>query len=267
MASDLHPFEAIADLGRAITDGETNERLTRDAVAHAEATLGSASAARGPANGKLKRALELDKLSPIAVPELADASAVDLDKAAAAREELTAGLKIEVRALDRAHAALQTRLTGIKGKITAVNAQTKNAEGHLPETHRGEFPDLSLTLEELETALDCLVSRLNVAVAAIDKLAGAADDAFEAVRLLIEDETFRRLEPHVADNLRRFTARSAGRERTALAARIDVRRAHYRGESACPRRHLAADSSVILTRGISVTISTSKKAVNCQNVR
>jgi len=106
-----------------------------------------------------------------------------------------------------------------------------------------------------------------VAVAAIHKLAGAADDAFEAVRLLIEDETFRRLEPHVADNLRRFTARSAGRERTALAARIDVRRAHYRGESACPRRHLAADSSVILTRGISVTISTSKKAVNCQNVR
>jgi len=48
---------------------------------------------------------------------------------------------------------------------------------------------------------------------------------------------------------------------------IFVRRAHYRGESACPRRHLAADSSVILTRGISVTISTSKKAVNCQNVR
>jgi len=43
-------------------------------------------------NGKLKRALELDKLSSIAVPELADASAVDLDKAAAAREELTAGL-------------------------------------------------------------------------------------------------------------------------------------------------------------------------------
>ena len=102
-------------------------------------------------NGKLKRALELDKLSPIAVPELADASAVDLDKAAAAREELTVGLKIEVRALDRALAALQTRLTGIKGKITAVNAQTKNAEGHLPETHRGELPDLSLTLEELET--------------------------------------------------------------------------------------------------------------------
>jgi len=62
-----------------------------------------------------------------------------------------------------------------------------------------------------------------VAVAAIDKLAGAADDAFEAVRLLIEDETFRRLEPHVADNLRRFAARSAGRERTALAARIDER--------------------------------------------
>jgi hypothetical protein len=165
-------------------------------------------------NGKLKRALELDKLSPIAVPEFADASAVDLDKAAAAREELTAALEIEVRALDRAHAALQTRLTGIKGKITAVKAQTKNAEGHLPEIHRGELPDLSLTLEVLETALDCLVSRLNVAVAAINKLAGAADDAFEAVRLLIEDETFRRLEPYVADNLRRFTARSAGRERT-----------------------------------------------------
>ena len=89
--------------------------------------------------------------------------------------------------------------------------------------HRGALPDLSLTLEELETALDCLVSRLNVAVAAIHKLAGAADDAFEAVRLLIEDETFRRLEPHVADNLRRFAARSAGRERTALAARIDER--------------------------------------------
>jgi hypothetical protein len=33
------------------------------------------------------------------------------------------------------------------------------------------LPDLSLTLEELETALDCLVSRLNVAVAAIHKLA------------------------------------------------------------------------------------------------
>jgi hypothetical protein len=33
---------------------------------------------------------------------------------------------------------------------------------------------------------------------------------------------------------------------------IFVRRAHYRGESACPRRHLAADSSIILTREISV---------------
>jgi len=85
------------------------------------------------------------------------------------------------------------------------------------------LPDLSLSHEELEIALDQLVSRLNVAVSAIQKLAGAADDAFEVVRLLVEDESFRRLEPHVADNLRRFTARTAGRERAALAARIEER--------------------------------------------
>jgi hypothetical protein len=230
VAADLRPFEAIADLERAIVDAEANERLARDAAVHAEAALNSASAARGPVNGKLQRALDRDKLSPVPVPELAEAAAEDLDKAAAEREELAAGLEIEVRGLDRAHAALQTRLTGIKGKIAAVNAQIKNAEGHLPETHRGELPDLGLSLEELETALDHLVSRLNVAVSAIKKLTSAADDAFEVVPLLIEDETFRRLEPHVADNLRRFTARSAGRERTPLAARIDERVAIVQSE-------------------------------------
>jgi hypothetical protein len=223
VATDLQPFEAIADLERAIADAEANERLARDAVVHTDTALGSASAARGPVNGKLKRALEHENLSPIAVLELADAAAEELDKAAAEREELAVGLETEERTLDRAHAALLTRQTGIKGKITAVNAQIKNAEGHLPETHRGELPDLSLSHEELEIALDQLVSRLNVAVSAIQKLAGAADDAFEVVRLLIEDESFRRLEPQVADNLRRFTARTAGRERAALAARIDER--------------------------------------------
>lgn len=206
MATDLQPFEAIADLERAIADAEANERRAHDAVVQTDTALGSASAARGPVNGKLKRALEHEQLSPIAVPELADAAAEELDKAAAEREELTAGLETEERTLDRAHAALQTRQTGIRGKITAVNLQIKNAEGHLPESHRGELPDLSLSHEELETALDQLVSRLNVAVSAIQKLAGAADDAFEVVRLLIEDESFRRLEPHVADNLRRFQA-------------------------------------------------------------
>jgi hypothetical protein len=99
-----------------------------------------------------------------------------------------------------------------------------------PETHRDELPDLSLNHEELETTLDRLVSRLNVAVSAIQKLAGAANDAFEVIRLLIEDETFRRLEPHVAENLRRFSARSAGRERTALTARIDERVAIVQSE-------------------------------------
>lgn len=63
----------------------------------------------------------------------------------AVREELAAGLEIEVRGLDRTHAALQTRLTGIKGKITAVNAQVNNAEGHLPET---KLPELSLSRDE-----------------------------------------------------------------------------------------------------------------------
>src|SRR6516165_1636084 len=112
---------------------------------------------------------------------------------------------------------------GSRARLRLLMRRRRMPKGTSRRPHRGALPDLSLTLEELETALDCLVSRLNVAVAAIDKLAGAADDAFEAVRLLIEDETFRRLEPHVADNLRRSTARSAGRERTALAARIDER--------------------------------------------
>jgi hypothetical protein len=230
VATDLQPFEAIADLERAIADAEADERRAHDAVVQTDTALGSASAARGPVNGKLKRALEHEQLSPIAVPELADAAAEELDRAAAEREELTAGLETEERTLDRAHAALQTRQTRIKGKITAVNLQIKNAEGHLPESHRGELPDLSLSHEELETELDQLVSRLNVAVSAIEKLAGAADDAFEVVRLLIEDESFRRLEPHVADNLRRFTVRTAGRERAALAARIEERVAIVQSE-------------------------------------
>jgi chromosome segregation ATPase len=224
-AADLGPFAGIADLERVILSAEESERMARDAVAHADAALGSASAARGPVSGKLQRALANDKLSPIEVPELAEAAAEALDKAAAAREELAAGLETEVRGLDRAHTALQTRHTEIKGKITVANAQVKNAEGHLPETHRDQLPDLSLRHDELEATLDRLVSRLNVAISAIQKLAAAADDAYEAIRLLIEDETFRRLEPQVADNLRRFTARSAARERVALAARIDERAA------------------------------------------
>ena len=67
---------------------------------------------------------------------------------------------------------------------TAAHAQIKNAEGHLPETHRDQLPDLSLRQDELEVALDRLVSRLNVAVSAIQKL--AVRNRAEAVRIARE---------------------------------------------------------------------------------
>ena len=53
-----------------------------------------------------------------------------------------------MRGLDRAHAALQTRLTGIKGKIAAVNAQIKNDQSAV------EFAKTQLSYTRLVAPFD-----------------------------------------------------------------------------------------------------------------
>ena len=110
-------------------------------------------------------------------------------------------------------------------------------------------PDLSLAREALESALDEVIARLGDARATISRLEKEAEDCFEEVRQLIEGENFRRLEPQVADHLRRYSHRSAGPSQARIAERIGIVRNEIenqiRDQNACleqlqgHRAHLA----------------------------
>jgi len=219
-AADLEPFAATADLERATRDVEQAHLESRDAFTRAESTLQSAHSRLGPIVRKIENAEKKDGLKPIAVPEFAVADAEACDTECNRRQQLVEGLEGKIKTLDRACNGLETRLGEIKTKLGEMNALVRRAEDHLPEVWRAELVDYSLPVEELEGALDQLVARLGHAITEIQRLEKAAEDLFEQVRQLIELDTFRRLEPQVADNLRRFSARSAGAERTTLRDRL-----------------------------------------------
>ena len=162
--------------------------------------------------------------------EFENASAEACDSEATRREQAAEALESDIKTLDRAHKSLEARHSEIKNKLTTVNALHKRAEGHLPEANRAELPDLSLRVEELEAALDERVTSLSQAVTTIKKLEAEADELFEKLQQLIESESFRQLEPHVSENLRRYSARKAGVERIALQERLAERIALVQGE-------------------------------------
>jgi hypothetical protein len=228
--SDLQPFAAIADLARAIKECEQDEQQCRAAVARADAALTSAQSALGPVSGKIERADKKSGLKPFPLPEFAQAPADLCASEAALREQQAEALESDIRAMERDFSGLRTRHNDIKDRLSRIQSLAKRAEGHLPETSRGELADLSLAYEALEPALDEIITRLGEARATISRLEEEAEVFFDEVRQLIEGENFRRLEPQVADHLRRYSHRSAGAERATLQARIAERIGIVRGE-------------------------------------
>jgi hypothetical protein len=224
------PFAAIADLLRAVQEAEQAERQCRTSVTQAEAALNSARSALGPVSGKIERAEKKNGLKPVVVPEFAQAPANVCASEAALRKQHVESLESDIRTLDREWNALTARHNEIKAKLGHVQALTKRAEGHLPDTSRDELPDLSLADEALEPALDEVIARLGDARATISRLEKGTESCFDEVRQLIEGENFRRLELQVADYLRRYSHRSAGAERVTLQARIAERIGIVRNE-------------------------------------
>ena len=106
----------------------------------------------------------------------------------------------------------------------------KRAYGHLPESSRNELPDLSVDNDQLEPVIDQIIARSGEAGAAIRGLEKQAEGGFDEVRQIVEGDSFRRLEPQVADNLRRYTHRTAGAERVTLQARLAERIAVVKNE-------------------------------------
>jgi hypothetical protein len=227
---DLEPFAAIADLARAIQDAERAEQQCRAAVVQAGAALTSAQSALGPISGKIERAEKKSGLKPIPLPEFAQAPPDHCASEAAVREQQAEKLEADIRTMDRECGGLRTRHNEIKDKLSRIQSLAKMAEGHLPETSRDELPDLGLPHEELEAALDAIIARIAQTRATISRLEEQAEARFEEVRQLIEGENFRRLEPQVADHLRRYSHRSAGAERANLQARITERIGIVRNE-------------------------------------
>lgn len=221
--SDLEPFAKIADLLRAIREAEQEAQQCRTAVTQAEATLTSAQSALGPISGKIERAEKKSGLKPIPVLEFAQAPADLCASEASLREQQAETLEADIRTMEREFDGLSTRHNNIKDKLSNIQSLAKRADGHLPEASRDELPDLSLIHSELEPALDQIIARLGEARATINRLEKEAEACFEQIRLVIEGENFRRLEPQVADHLRRYSHRSAGAERVTLHARITER--------------------------------------------
>jgi chromosome segregation ATPase len=228
--ADLAPFAPVADLARAIKEAERNEQKCRDAVAQADAALVSARSALGPVSGKIERAEKKSGLKPIQVPEFAQASAELCASECARREQLAEKLEADIRTLEREYGSLGTRHNQVKDRLSNVQALAKRAYGHLPEPSRNELPDLSVNHDQLEPAIDQIIDRISEAVAAIRSLENQAESRFDEVRQIIEGDSFRRLEPQLADNLRRYTHRSAGAERVTLQARLAERIAVVKNE-------------------------------------
>lgn len=228
--ADKEPFATVADLARAIKEAEQSEQACRVAVAQADAAVTSAQSALGPISGKIERAEKKSGLRPIPLPEFAQAPAELCASEAARREQQAEALEIEIRTMEREHGSLRVRHNDIKDRLNGVQSLAKRANGHLPETSRDELPDLSLEHDELEPALDKVIDRIGEARATISRLDKEAEGCFEQVRQLIETESFRRLEPQVADHLRRYSHRSAGAERETLQARVTERIGIVRSE-------------------------------------
>ncbi|MDA9433695.1 hypothetical protein [Bradyrhizobium sp. CCBAU 51627] len=227
---DLEPFVAIADLARAIKESEQNEQQCRAAVVQADAALTSAQSALGPVSGKIERMEKKNGIKPISLPEFAQEPAEFCASEAARRQQQADTLETDIRTMDRECGGFRTRHNSIKEKLNRVQSLAKRAEGHLPETNRHELPDLSIVHDELEPTLDQTIGRIGEARATISRLEGDAEKRFEEIRQLIEGEHFRRLEPQVADHLRRYSHRTAGAERATLQGRIAERIGIVHGE-------------------------------------
>lgn len=228
--ADLQPFVAVADLQRTIKDAEARQSRARGDVVQAEAALISANSALGPVSGKIDRAREKNGFLPIVVPGFLEAAADACADEAIRRQTLLDTLEDKIRTLRREHNDLEKRHAGIKEKLSNITSLTKRAEGHLPDFSRDELADLGVRFEDLEAALDQLISRLSQAIAEIGRLERDADNLFDLVRQIIEGDRFRQLEPQVADHLRRYSARSAGAERATLQARLTERISIVQGE-------------------------------------
>ena len=221
-ADELVAFASIADLPRAITAAEQHEQACRDAVSRADTALISVQSATGPLTRKIENA-EKNEVRPIAVPEFAGESAEACASEAVRREEQLEALGARLKMLDREFAGLRDRHAEVARNLTKIEALTKRAHGHLPEPDRNELPDFSIEAAQLEPTVDQLIDRIAEAFTAITKLDKQAERLFEAVRDLIEAESFRRLEPLLADNLRRYAHRNAGGDRVMLQARLAER--------------------------------------------
>jgi hypothetical protein len=227
--TDLQPYAGVADLGRAITEAETAERRCHTAVAQAEAAAVSAQSALGPISGKIDRAKK-NGIHPIPVPEFLQAPADVCASESVRREQEIETLEGEIKSLDRECNSLRTRHNDIKSKLSHIQALAKRADGHLSDASRSELPDLSVAHDALEPALDQLIARIGEARATINTLEKEAESSFETVRQIVEGDNFRRLEPQVADHLRRYSHRTAGAERVMLQARLNERIGVVRGE-------------------------------------
>lgn len=221
--ADLEPFAAVADLGRASKEAEAGQLRMREQVAHAQAALASTQSTLKELSGRIDRVREKHGLALLVVPEFADAGAEACAREGARRQQLLETLEDEIKNLERTYVNLQKRQSEVKDKLAGVNSLTKRADGHLPDSERTQPAELSLRLEELEPALDGLIFRLSHALEEIGRLERDADNLFDQVRQLIDADRFRQLEPHVADHLRRYSARSAGHERVMLEARLAER--------------------------------------------
>ncbi len=222
-AVDLEAFADIADLDRAIADAESAYQLFRSSVEKADGAVNVANAKSGPVVKRIDEAKERRGVTPIVVPEFLNATVETCESERDAREMRRDAAEKQFRLLGASNLALQTQLNDIKGSLASANSLLKRAGDHLPEAYRSELPNLSFGAPELEDMLGQLIERLTEAFVKANDLRKVSEGLFDKVRQILTAESFRRLEPQVAENLMGYSARSASTERLILQTRLAER--------------------------------------------
>lgn len=233
---ELESFGFIADLERAISEAELESQRCHDVVIGAEGSVNVAEAKSGPVVRAINEAKEKRGVLPISVGEFVGATVESCEAAREVRQRRRSAAEQDIRTLSASRLRLDARRTDITSALQLMQGLVKRAEDHLPEHYRAELPDLSVDLETIEVELGQLIGRLAEVTAQVTRLRQSSDDRFEEVRSVYTAEAFRQLEPQVAENLRSYSARTAGADRQMLQSRLAERKGVVEGEIENQRR-------------------------------
>jgi hypothetical protein len=219
---DIAAFRDVVDLDRAIAEATQRETACLGEIPRADSALETASGRTGPIAKKLKDASERS-VPAIVLREFLQASPDECDAARAVREQARESCRAQLRILSEKDSELRAKESTLSSGVSALSGSLERAQDHLPESYRNELPDLSLSINELPSALSNLVDRLKNSNAAIAIARSKAENAFARVRQIVGAELFRQLEPRVAEHLVRYDSATASAERVVLMTRIDER--------------------------------------------